>query len=389
MKGNGPVKPAYHALPGTVYDAALRRIRWLWDEFDGNVAVSWSGGKDSTVVMELAAIVAKERGAAPLRVMWLDQECEYEATVTYARYVAARPDIDFRWYQVPFRLFNATDHANPWLNVWGEGEEWVREKDSRSIQVNDYSTGLFADLLNAICERDFGGAILTGVRTEESPARRMGLLSYPGYKWVTWTKKAGKDESHVTFHPIYDFTWRDIWKAIHQGDWAYNSFYDAMFRYGVPASQMRVSNYHHETAVRSLVYLQEVEPDTYERAVQRIQGISTAGHMGRDMHVHRLPFMFRTWVEYHAYLVDNLVPDEATRAIFRKHVADLARRLSGPDGKPYVDVEAIAKAAVQAVIVNDHYFTKGNQFYLANRRPEMHVAAKRKMPGSKKSAAKG
>ena len=41
-----------------VYDEALDRIRLLYDEFP-LVMVSLSGGKDSTVILELTKIVAR------------------------------------------------------------------------------------------------------------------------------------------------------------------------------------------------------------------------------------------------------------------------------------------------------------------------------------------
>ena len=43
-----------------VFDCALDRIRWVFREFNGNLIVSISGGKDSTVVMELALMVMRE-----------------------------------------------------------------------------------------------------------------------------------------------------------------------------------------------------------------------------------------------------------------------------------------------------------------------------------------
>ena len=99
-------RPIY-TFDTNVFDATLARIKWLLEEFDGNVCVASSGGKDSTVVVEMALRAARETGHLPLKVYWLDQECEFAATVAYQRYLADNPDIDFRWYQVPFRLFNA------------------------------------------------------------------------------------------------------------------------------------------------------------------------------------------------------------------------------------------------------------------------------------------
>jgi predicted phosphoadenosine phosphosulfate sulfurtransferase len=369
-------KPRPHyALPGNVYETALNRIRWLFEEFNGNVTVNSSGGKDSTVVTELALIVARERGELPLRVQWLDQECEFEATVHFQEWtLTQRPEINGEWYQIPFKLFNATNHQDAWLNVWDEDPavEWVRPKHPAAIHVNDFGEDRFVKLLRAIGNRT-GGALLTGVRAEESATRRIGLTTFTNYKWITWGTK--KDcTNHFVFHPIYDWTWRDVWKAIGDGDdpehpgrspWRYNTFYDDQYRYGVPVQNMRVSNYHHETAVHSLFYLQEIEPETYERATRRLQGISTAGHLGaEDFWVKDLPFMFRSWDEYFEYLVDNLVPDPEHRSIYLQHRENLRNWL------PWIDRERIAKQMTQAVITNDLYFTKGNVWYVSNRTPE-------------------
>ena len=43
-----------------VYEAAKERINYLFNEFD-NVVVGFSGGKDSTCVLNLALEVAEER----------------------------------------------------------------------------------------------------------------------------------------------------------------------------------------------------------------------------------------------------------------------------------------------------------------------------------------
>ena len=69
-------------LENNVFEEALERVRFIYDNHD-DVIVSMSGGKDSTVLFNLALMVAKERNRLPVKVFWLDQEAEWQATVDY------------------------------------------------------------------------------------------------------------------------------------------------------------------------------------------------------------------------------------------------------------------------------------------------------------------
>lgn len=358
-----------------VWDAALNRMRMIFDDFEGKVVVSNSGGKDSTIVVELAAMVAKEKGCLPLKVQWLDQECEYQATVEYQRYLLnERDDIDFDWYQVPFRIFNATNHDYPWLNCWEPGEEWVREKEPNSIHDNPwtYSDGRmvdrFKDCLSYMNYSRDGWAVLTGMRAEESPARRLSLTTNPGHRWMTYASGPGTFQKSTMVHPIYDWSYRDVWKAIFVNDWRYNAYYDTMYRYGVQPKMMRVSNYTHEVALAGLHMLQETEPETWEAAVRRLQGINTFGHVGRDV-PSKLPYMFNSWVEYMEYLIENLAQHEEHRAMYRKHFAQMQRTVG------HIPIQELAQVMVGSVIGGDIYGT-GVQQYMVSKRAKSELIRK-------------
>lgn len=346
-------RPRY-PLGMNVFDAAKERIRWLFDEFDGNVGVSNSGGKDSTVVLELTVQVAKELGAGPVRVVFLDQECEFEATIDYQRYIMSRKDeIKFDWYQIPFRMYNAGNHDDPWLRAWDPDEEWVREKEPDSIHESPFKTDRFVPLLREIGNVHEGQALLTGIRVDESPNRRLSNVIRPQYKWATWassgySKKNGR--LHYKFNPIYDWTYSDVWKAIHDNDWVYNVHYDRMYQWGVSRRNMRVSNYHHETALPSLMLLQETEPETWERATRRLAGLNAITHIGLKAMPRTLPYMFSSWVEYMEHLRDNLVP-ESDRAAYTRHFTNLVRSL------PELPESEIARQVARAIVTNDLYGT--------------------------------
>lgn len=374
----GAARPHYF-LPGTVYDAALDRIRWLFDEFDGHVSVSTSGGKDSTVVLELALIVARERGALPLKAHFLDQEAEYQSTIDYMRSLADRKDeIALDWYQIPFRLFNATSHHNQWTKVWDEeldDDTWIRPKEPDSIKVNDFYKGKgkrrrqvdrFKDVLHEMNVRD-GGAILTGMRCEESPTRRVFMTSVPSYKWATWCSGGGKDGTGpYLFHPIYDWTYRDVWKSIQDHGWTYNRYYDAMFQRGVTLRAMRVSSFHHEQSQGALDYLQEIEPETWERATRRIEGINTYRTVGEQIaehYLHNLPYMFSSWMEYVDYLIEHLAEGEDNRRKFRAMWHNAEHVL------PHVPRREIAKVVLYMVMFNDVYGSNMNAWIASQKHP--------------------
>lgn len=357
----------YEIRGWTVYEAALERIRWLFDEFDNDIAVASSGGKDSTVIVELASIVNKERGLPPLRVVWLDQECEFQATVDYQRYLAyERDDIDFHWYQIPFRLENATNSHEPFLEVWDESDPsvWVREKEPIAFTKNEYGHDHFYKLLSDI-NAHTARAVLTGMRADESLNRRIAVTSTVKYKWVTWATKfdgSTRDQwARYRFHPIYDWSTTDIWKAIHDHGWRYNAHYDAMYQHGVPTHQMRVSNYHHETAIWALSYLQEVEPETWEKATKRLPGINTYGHLGRDQYVKELPYMFSSWDEYALHLIENLITDEDGREKFLRQRAVLAKQ-------DYVPEAERGRALVNSIITGDRWGTLVHNFSVSRAR---------------------
>lgn len=79
-------------LKENVYDSALKRIRYLFDEFP-NIVVAFSGGKDSTVCLQLALIVAREKKRLPLKVAFIDQEAEWDTVIDYIREVMYNPEI--------------------------------------------------------------------------------------------------------------------------------------------------------------------------------------------------------------------------------------------------------------------------------------------------------
>lgn len=353
-------------LDKTVYQAALDRIDWLYDEFP-HVIVSYSGGKDSTVICELAVEVAERKGKLPVDVLFIDQEAEWTSTVEIMRTIDARPEINLHWLQVPIQIFNATSAADPWLWCWREGDEWLRPKEPGSIHDNEFGTTRLVPMFDAYATHLWGDepvAQLNGVRCEESPARTQGLTVWPCYKHITWgnKKEATARHPHFVFSPIYDWRYIDVWKAIHDNGWPYNALYDLQYQHGIPTRNMRVSNLHHETAVRSLEYAHEVDGELWDRLSARLQGVNSAKHMEQAFRQPpvELPRMFSDWREYRDYLLENLITDEEIKATFKRQFGFADNRYM-----PLIH-EKLWRMHVGCLLANDYHGTKMSTFEAAN-----------------------
>lgn len=304
-----------------VFEEALDRIRFVYDNCD-DVIVSMSGGKDSTVLFHLTLIVAKERGKLPLKVFWLDQEAEWQNTVEYMSKIMRMPEVEPYWFQIPFDFTNSLSQQNNFLRVWDEEreDEWIHPKDDISIKENPSKYRRFHELVTRLpghCTEGQHCAVLVGMRISESLNRRVAILNKPSqYKGITWCRKPN-GRTRV-FWPIYDFQHEDIWAAIAKNRWDYNRIYDLLYKNGVAKKDMRVSALIHETSWHAIEFLQEFEPQVYNRFTDRVHGVGTFSHMENEIMVRTLPFAFRDWREYRDYLLVNLVKPEYHELFMRR-----------------------------------------------------------------------
>lgn len=343
----------------SVLDAARDRVRWLFSEFDV-VMVSFSGGKDSTVCLNLALQVAEELGRGPVPVLFLDQEFEWQATIDYVRAVMDDPRVDGRWLQVPFLMNNATSVDNPWLTAWDPAKEadWMRPKEEDSVHENVYGTDNFYKLFPNYLSYHYprkSVASLTGMRCEESPGRAFSLTGRDQYKGATWACQQHDRRKHYIFSPIYDWSYTDVWKAIQEGGgtgqaWRYCRLYDQMYQHGVPVHSMRVSSVTHEQATKSLFFMQEVEGHTWNQLTKRAGGINSVGQMKSSFYAPTtLPRAFKSWVEYRDYLMEHLTDDRG-REYFGRQFPLLDKEYEGSTEQV---LHGLVQAQISCILRND------------------------------------
>jgi predicted phosphoadenosine phosphosulfate sulfurtransferase len=208
-----------------VYEAAKERIRIIYNEFEA-VNIAFSGGKDSTVLVNLCIDVAKELGKTPVNVFCIDFEALYKSTHDITEYYGNHPDVNLEWICLPIHLRNAVSQFQPHWICWDNTckDKWIRQLPKKSISdINHYDffrEGMeFENFIEeyAIHKSENGNkktCTLVGIRSDESLNRFRTIVNskkskYKDYQWTT------KNSNNVySAYPIYDWKTSDIWTTM-------------------------------------------------------------------------------------------------------------------------------------------------------------------------------
>ena len=309
------------AIRGTedVLTAVRKRISLLFDMYD-NISLSFSGGKDSTALFHLVNAEAIKRNRKFI-LYFQDQEAEYQGTIDLVEWAMSQPNVIPMWYQVPIFMTNAASQQQLFLWAWGEGEKWVREKHPLAIHKIDkkypkrfHKFNLWAAQEN---RKKYEGKFVSiiGLRAEESLTRRF-IMSRKNKSSNNFEDNSLywllKDKGYDKAYPIIDWKYTDVWKYLIENNLKYNKIYDKMYMLGGDLRTFRVSNLVHEKAFRCLTDLQELEPETYDKLEERLQGVHTAAIYGKENLVYsikELPESFKTWKEYKDFLLSSIHPE--------------------------------------------------------------------------------
>jgi predicted phosphoadenosine phosphosulfate sulfurtransferase len=248
--------------------------------------VAFSGGKDSTVVLNLALEQARARGKVLDAFFW-DEEAIQPETVAYVESVYRLPDVRLRWLCWPVEHRNACSRKSPYWWPWAPEARsvWVREppawanlacpeaqlRDRKPIKdLNGY---LFpeSDLRTV--------AIVFGIRAQESIRRQASVSMRVEDNWLSPDRTIG---GRITLaKPIYDWSTEDVWTAPHMLGWPYNTAYDVMTAAGISRKQQRICQPFGEEPLEGLHLWQTCWPETWERLLVRVPGASTAARYNR------------------------------------------------------------------------------------------------------------
>lgn len=314
--------------------AARARIARVFDDFP-RIYVSFSGGKDSSVMLHLvmAEAIARERKVG---VLFVDLEAQYELTIAHVAEMYARyaDHIEPHWVALPLHLRNAVSQHEPHWVCWDPEREgaWVRRPHPSSV-TNEERFGFFRRAMEfeefvPQFGKWFGGGKLTacfvGIRSDESLNRYRTISgrrksTFDGLPWTTWC-----GSTLYNAYPIYDWRTEDIWTYNARFDAPYNRLYDRMHQAGLSIHQARICQPYGDDQRRGLWLYSVIEPHTWAKVVARVCGANTGA-----LYAHKTGNMMgrikvtlpsgHTWESFTMLLLESSPPQ--TRLHFENKIA--------------------------------------------------------------------
>lgn len=321
-----------------VYTAFTKRLDYICKYFD-HIIISFSGGKDSGVMLELVYKYYQEKNLKQkeisVSVFYLDYEGNYKETKEYVQRCMGKFE-EFDYYHICLPVSascGVSMYQSTWLPWDPENKKlWLNGIPNNTINLENHNFPFFEvgmsdyDFQTKFCKwlhskkKKKRTAVLVGIRAQESLNRYNAVTrveTFSRFGNIRWSHRIA--HNIFNFYPLYDWRFEDIWIANAKFNFDYNRLYDLYFQAGVPYKSMRVANPFHQCGVHSLKLYKALEPDTWGQLVGRVNGANFAAIYGGTKAMGykgvTLP-KGHTWKSYVKFLL-NTLPEE-TREVYVK-----------------------------------------------------------------------
>jgi len=363
----------------SVLDASRERISNVFDNFE-KCYISFSGGKDSTVMTHLVMEEAIKR-ERKVGLLIIDLEAQYTNTIDHIEEMVEmyKDHIDLHWFCGELLLRNAVSDFQPKWVCWDNENKdlWVRDKpklESDLSQYDFYMPKMEFEEFMVLFGKWYAGDKLTagfiGIRSDESLHRYRAItsakhdLTYNGWKWTT---KLSKNLFNI--YPIYDWRTEDIWIFhMKNKEYPHNKVYDMMTRAGVKLSNQRLCQPYGDDQKKGLWLYHILEPNTWYKLLNRVSGVNSGalyvqerGSISGNSYITKPEN--HTWESYTNYLLKSLPKNMQSHYSerFKKFIVGWKKRGYDeiPDEAPHdLEVKCWApswKRMARCILRNDYY----------------------------------
>jgi predicted phosphoadenosine phosphosulfate sulfurtransferase len=311
-----------------VLDAALERYDIIFNNFD-NIYFSVSGGKDSSVMLQLAARKAREHDKK-IDILFIDLEAQYKATIDHVNELLFNECNDvirtIYWVCLPVSLRNAVSILQPKWTCWDEKDrdKWVRNMPKVAINIDNcpwewfkYQMEFeeFIVLFAEWYSQKYGlSAAGIGIRSDESLNRFRTIINedkerWKDYGWTTRVKVRQSPTDCYNFFPLYDWRTEDIWGAVTKLNLKFNEIYELMYKNGLSIHEQRLCQPYGDDQRNGLDQFKALEPETWEKVLSRVNGVNFGNIYARtsllgNLRTEKPEHM--SWEQYAIYLLESI-----------------------------------------------------------------------------------
>ena len=263
-----------------VFDQAIDRL--VKEYKDGHrIVVSFSGGKDSTVCLELCIIAATMTNRLPVDVVMRDEEIMHPGTYEYCERIYNRKnEVNLVWLIANQPIVNAFNREQPYFWVFDPAlkpEQWVRQPPSFATYIKEKNITQMNSPERFPAPEGKRLYSALGMRVQESRGRFYGVRSMKGY-----ISKPHPPFGVRNLWPIFDWTDNDIWKAIKDNKWDYNQAYNVMNQLGIPKNRLRIAPPTMSPAsAEGMWALQAAFPKWFDKVCERLEGVRAVAKYGK------------------------------------------------------------------------------------------------------------
>ena len=362
-----------------VLEASKKRISNIFDNFK-KVYISFSGGKDSTVMTHLVMDEAIKRGVK-VGLLIIDLEAQYKHTIDHVREIVEtyKDNIDLHWFCGELLLRNAVSDFQPKWVCWDEDSKniWVREKPKEASDLSQYDFYVpkmefeeFMVLFGKWYSKGELTAGFIGIRADESLHRYRAIVSekkglmFNNFKYTTMVSK-----NLYNVYPLYDWRTEDIW-VYHSknNNLCHNKIYDLMTMAGVKLSNQRLCQPFGDDQKKGLWLYHILENETWYKLLNRVSGVNSGalyiqerGNINGYNDIEKPEN--HTWESYTNYLLKSLPIKMQIhyKERFKKFIIGWKKRGYSkiPDEAPHdLEVKCWApswKRMARCILRNDYY----------------------------------
>lgn len=362
--------------------AARERISKVFDDFP-RIYISFSGGKDSAVMMHLVMHEAQIR-KRKVGVLFVDLEAQYKLTIDHITDMMAlyAEWIEPFWVSLPIHLRNAVSQYEPQWVCFEPGREadWVRQPPATAITDPSYFPFFrhameFEEFVPAFGQWYAQGklcACFVGIRSDESLNRYRTIAgrksTFEGRQWMTWC-----GDYVYNAYPIYDWRTEDIWTFNGKFQAPYNRLYDRMHQAGLTIHQARICQPYGDDQRKGLWLFHIIEPETWGRVVARVNGANQGALYVQESSGNILGYRgitkpdHLTWQGFAELILGSMPPKTSEQyknkiAVFLKWYRDRGYPNGIPDAGEMTDKSKPSWTRVVKALLRNDYWCKGLSF---------------------------